>query len=125
MARPMNEDWWWFLRPLVSKAIDEHGLLELCRRAGCEKGRKSIRDWLDGREDGEGKLTPRALPEPYAIALMKYLSKRYPEEVRRSRKEVLQWLDMIRQQQEEQRKKETENWILEFANEFLKRRGKS
>jgi hypothetical protein len=122
MARPMNEDWFWFLRPLVEKAIKKYGLLDVCRQAGCVKGRKSIRDWLDGREDGESKLTLRALPEPYAIALMQFLTKLYPDDARGLRKQALDWLEVIKQGAEEREKKESEMLILDLAREYEKRK---
>ena len=49
MGRNYNEDHHGYLRPLMERARDDWGLLEVCRQAGCESSRGSIRNWLDGR----------------------------------------------------------------------------
>ena len=49
MGRNYNEDHYGFLRPLMERAREDWGLLEVCRQAGCESSRGSIRNWLDGR----------------------------------------------------------------------------
>ena len=78
-GRPAKADIYSWLKPLVTTAINEIGLLELCAKADCVNGRGSIRNWLDGRTDRKGKLTERALPDVIALALMKKLGELYPK----------------------------------------------
>jgi hypothetical protein len=102
-GRPYNEDGYWFLRDLVSKAVDdtEGGLSGLCTLAGCERGRKSISNWLqDERRNAEGVRKARALPDAYAVDLMKFLSasEHYAEAAQKLRKQAIEWFNSMKPQ---------------------------
>ena len=83
-GRPYNEDTYWYLRPLVQQAIGDNGGLDpLCDLVGCQSGRSSIANWLDGRKrKRDGKVTLRSLRPQYGVALMDWPKRqeRYKEQ---------------------------------------------
>jgi hypothetical protein len=124
MSRPLNSDWYWWLREPIKKVVNEHGLLPVCRKARCEKGRKSIEDWLFGREDGpkdkQGNPVPRALKHEHAQALASYLRDNYPDEARRCRKEGADWLASVKAQNDARKREETAAYLRGMADEMGK-----
>jgi hypothetical protein len=127
-GRPPNEDWYWWMRPLMKKADNEHKLSRVCSEAGCLRGRKSIRDWLYGREDGpkdeaENPIL-RALPNEYAVALMGFLLKHYPEESIELRTKAGEWFEAKKAEAKKKEDDEHEAWILGMANEFWEKGGR-
>ena len=95
MGRNYNDDHYGFLRPLMEKARDDWGLLEVCRQAGCESGRGSIRNWLDGRErsgkqvDEQEEEVKRSLPPHVALSLLPWIGEHYPEEATQLYRELV------------------------------------
>lgn len=96
-GRPYKEDCYWFLRDLVGRAIDDvdGGLSGVCELARCVRGRRSISNWLDDRPNAVGVRKPRALPDSYAVALMKWLSasQDYGDDAKELRKKAIEWFD--------------------------------
>jgi hypothetical protein len=74
----------------MERARDDWGLLEVCRQAGCESSRGSIRNWLDGRvrsgkqgdeqeEHEQEEPVKRSLPPHVALSLLRWVGEHYPE----------------------------------------------
>jgi hypothetical protein len=100
MGRNYNEDHHGYLRPLMERARDDWELLEVCRQAGCESSRGSIRNWLDGRvrsgkqgdeqeEHEQEEPVKRSLPPHVALSLLRWVGEHYPEEATRLYRELV------------------------------------
>lgn len=124
LGRPANDDWFWWLKPLVRRAEADFGLLEVCTLADCVKGRKSIRDWLDGRKsNATGVTTERGLPEVYGNALMTWLKTRpeYAGEINVARKQALDWLKQRQMDDLEAMRQEKHRIITGLAKEYRRK----
>jgi hypothetical protein len=116
------------MRPFMKTAVGDHGLLKVCRDTGCEKGRKSIGDWLYGREDGpkdeHGNPIPRALSDEYAKALVRFLRKNYREESIELKKKAVEWLEEKKAEAKKKEDDEKTALILSMARDFWEKGGR-
>src|SRR5262245_23580098 len=95
MGRNFNTDHYGYLRVLLERARGDWGLSKICREAGCESGRGTIRNWLDGRprnlrhDEDDKELVKRWLPPHIARPLLRWIGEHYLEEATKLYRELV------------------------------------